>query len=74
MPDTIVLSAELDARLVAELRTLAESEGRQVASVIEQALTEFLDRRQQPQARPHVLEKYRESLATFGPLYERLAR
>ena len=74
MADRITFAAEFDPDLLDAARALAEREGRDVGSVIEEALANLLKARGTGKGRPHVMAAYEESLKTFGPLYERLAR
>ena len=74
MSKRVGFSAELDFEIFGVVQALAASEGKPVESLVEQAVIEFLHRRQGGSVSSNVMAKYRESLETFGPLYERLAR
>ncbi len=74
MADRIKFATQLDAELVDALRGLAQNEGRQIQSVIEEALNDLLEKRRHSQPRRHVMAQYEASVRSFGPLYERLAR
>lgn len=74
MADRMKFATQLDPELLAAVRALAKGEGRQIQSVIEEALADLLEKRRQGQPRRHVLAQYEASVRSFGPLYERLAR
>ncbi len=73
MADRIKFATQLDPELLAAVRGLAQTEGRQIQSVIEEALTDLIEKRRRTRPRRHVLDQYEASLRRFGPLYERLA-
>ena len=74
MADRVKFATQLDAELIDAVRGLAQSEGRQIQSVMEEALADLLEKRRQSQPRRHVMAQYEASVRSFGPLYERLAR
>ena len=65
---------EVDPELLARAIELAKAEGREVDSLIEEALIDLLGRRSDGGLRPEVREAYGESVSEFGPLYKRLAQ
>ena len=67
-------SSQLDAQLLASVRRYAQSNGRQFQSVLEQALTEYLDRHLTDRPRTHVMEALGMSMAEFDVLYQELAK
>ncbi|HTU55335.1 MAG TPA: hypothetical protein VMF62_15330 [Acetobacteraceae bacterium] len=74
MAERMKFATQLDPELLAAVRTLAQDEGRQIQSVIEEALADLLEKRRRGRPRRHVLAQYEASVRSFGPLYERLAR
>ncbi len=74
MADRVKFATQLDAELIDAVRGLAQSEGRQIQSVMEEALADLLEKRRRSQPRRHVMAQYETSVRSFGPLYERLAR
>ncbi len=74
MADRIKFATQLDAELVDAVRGIAQSEGRQIQSVLEEALTDLLEKRRRTEPRRHVMAQYEASVRSFGPLYEHLAR
>lgn len=66
-------ATQVDAELLAVTRQIAESEGRELQSIVEEALLDWVEKRRQVGPRANVLAHYEASLAQFGSLYERLA-
>ena len=67
-------SSQLDPEVLAAAREFAQVNGRQFQSVLEQALSEFLDRHLTNRPRNHVMEALGLSIDEFSELYEKLAQ
>lgn len=67
-------SSQADPKLLAKVRTLADKEGRQFQSIIEDALAEYLERHQNDRPRAHVMEALGLSMKEFDELYKNLAK
>ena len=67
-------ATQVDADLLAKTRAIATREGRQVQSVVEEALADFVEKKSGSKPRAHVMAHYEGSVAQFGPLYDRLAK
>ena len=69
-------ATQVDSSLLESLRSLAKAEGRQIQSVVEDALREHLDAKKGPKnrGREHVMAAYLESTERFSGLYEKLAK
>ena len=67
-------ATQMDADLLRQLREYAKSEGRQIQSVLEEAVQKLLKERQGYQMRPDVMSAYQESLDRYSDLYEALAK
>ena len=67
-------ATQMDAELLRQLRAYAKAEGRQIQSVLEEAVTKLLKDRQGYQMRPDVMAAYQESLDRYTDLYEALAK
>lgn len=67
-------SSQADPTLLAQISELAAKEGRQLQSVLESALSEYLERNQTQKPRAHVMEVFGLSLAEFDELYKKLAK
>ena len=59
--------------LLDEIRSIATTEGREVETVVEEALRAYVEARRQTNPRAHVMAHFHESLERYGPLYRRLA-
>lgn len=67
-------SSQADPKLLAKARSLAEKEGRQFQSILEDALSEYLERHQGVRPRAHVMEALGLSMKEFDELYKDLAK
>ena len=67
-------SSQLDPDLLAKVRGLAREQGRQLQSLLEEALSEYLERNQNQRPRQHVLDAYGLSIQEFDELYKNLAK
>jgi len=67
-------SSQADPKLLAKVRTLADREGRQFQSILEDALSEYLERHQNEPPRAHVMEALGLSMKEFDELYKNLAK
>lgn len=60
-------------RPVLAVRGLAQSEGRRLRSLVDEALADLIDKRKQEKPRAHVMAAYQASHDKFGVLYKKLA-
>lgn len=67
-------ATQMDAVLLEDLRKLANEEGRQLQSLLEEAVSLLIKDRRGYVMRDDVRAAYEESLERFGPLYERLSQ
>jgi len=67
-------ATQMDSEMLSDLRELARKEGRQLQSLVEEAVSGLLEQRRSGKARSHVMKAYRESVEQFRPLYEKLAK
>lgn len=67
-------ASQADPALLAAMRAVAAEEGRQLQAVLEDAMREYLERRQGTVPRADVTEALAASILEFDSLYERLAR
>ena len=67
-------ATQVDGALLADLRGLAQQEGRQIQALIEEAIATLIEQRRQGTARPHVMNAYLKSHARYAPLYKKLAK
>lgn len=67
-------ATQMDAVLLEDLRQLAKEEGRQLQSLLEEAVGLLIKDRRGYVMRNDVRAAYEESLERFDPLYERLSQ
>lgn len=67
-------SSQADPRLLDELRTIAQEEGRQFQAVLEQAVREFVERKRSATPRAQVMAHFQASVEKNRRLGELLAR
>lgn len=67
-------SSQAAPEVLAALRQIAESQGRQFQAVLDEALREYIDRQQKDRPRRHVMAEFASSLAEFDSLYRDLAK
>lgn len=60
--------------VLAALRQIAESQGRQFQVVLDDALRDYIDRQQRERPRRHVMASFASSLDEFDTLYRELAK
>jgi hypothetical protein len=67
------LATKIDSDVLASLRGLAQKEGRNVDTLVEEALRDLIQKHQEPSPRPHVTAAYEASHKKFATLYKKLA-
>lgn len=67
-------SSQASPELLEEMRKVARDEGRHFQSVLEDAMREYLDNREQQRVRPEVMAHYRASVEKNRRLAELLAQ
>ena len=67
-------SSQAAPEVLAALRHIAEAEGREFQAVIDEALREYIERKEQGRPRRQVLESFAESIEEFDGLYRDLAK
>jgi hypothetical protein len=66
-------ATQVNAQILAAVRTLAQSEGRQLQALIDEALADLIEKRKQATPRANVMAAYQASHEKFAPLYKKLA-
>lgn len=74
MPTREKFASQADPELLAEVRAIAAEDGRQLQSVIEDALRSYVASRRGEQPRRAVLEHLEATVAEHRELYRRLAQ
>ena len=62
-------ATQVNAKTLAAVRRLAEKEGRQLQALIDEALTDLLEKRKLGRPRANVMEAYQRSHARYADLY-----
>jgi hypothetical protein len=66
-------ATQVKSEILASMRALAEREGRQLQSLMDEALTDLVEKHNNAKPRPHVMGAYFASHETYGALYKKLA-
>lgn len=66
-------ATQVASDLLAQIKAIAESEGREIQSVVEEALADLVEKKRRSKPRAHVMAHYEASVAQFDHLYKRLA-
>lgn len=67
-------ATQVDAELLNQVRKLAKSEGRQIQTLVDEALADLIEKHKQSRPRPHVMATYQASHGHYADLYEKLAK
>ena len=67
-------ATQVNSEILAQLRTLAEQEGRQLQVLVDEALADLLEKRKQARPRAYVMDAYSTSHEKYAPLYKKLAQ
>lgn len=67
-------AAQVNAEILAAIRGIAESEGRQLQVLVEEALGDLIEKRKISLSRTHVMNAYLASHEKYGALYKKLAK
>jgi hypothetical protein len=66
-------ATQVDSELLLALRNLADREGRQLQVLVEEALTDLIEKRSKAKPRGHVMAEYLASHHRYASLYKKLA-
>ena len=67
-------ATQMDEFLLEELRAFAKSDGRQIQTVLETAVAEYLQRERKATMRPKVAKAFEYSLRKYPKTYEMLSK
>ena len=67
-------TVKVDAKTLAAARRLAKRERRQLQELVDEALTDLVEKRRLDSPRTHVMDAYQGSHARYGELYKKLAQ
>jgi hypothetical protein len=66
-------ATQVNTEILSAVRSLAEKEGRQLQVLVEEALTDLIEKRKKATPRAHVMGAYLASHEKYGSLYKKLA-
>jgi hypothetical protein len=67
-------ATQVDSALLADLRSLAKSEGRQLQSLVEEAIGNLLQQRSGAAVDLDILRAYQSTVERYASVYEKLAK
>ena len=67
-------ATQVDPKLLASVRRLAQHEGRRLQALVEEALEDLIEKRKQARPRSQVMAAYQSSHERYAELYQKLAR
>ena len=73
-PQKVKFATQADPELLAALRQIAGHEGRQLQSLVDEALREYVERKQGKAPRKHIMQALQASLGQFDALYRELSK
>jgi hypothetical protein len=66
-------ATQVDSDILSAVRALAQEEGRQLQVLVDEALSDLIEKRKNTRPRPHVMGAYHASHEKYGSLYKKLA-
>ena len=66
-------ATQVNSEILTAVRRLAQSEGRQLQALVDEALADLIEKHKNAKPRPHVMGAYLASHEKYGPLYKKLA-
>ncbi|MFT9180443.1 MAG: hypothetical protein ABF508_09275 [Zymomonas mobilis] len=66
-------ATQVDMEILNTVRNLAQNEGRQIQSLVEEALSDLIEKRRLNKPRSRVMNIYQTSHKNFATLYKKLA-
>ena len=67
-------ATQVNSEILVAVRAIAESEGRQIQALVDEALGDLIEKRKNAKPRAHVLGAYLASHEKYSELYKKLAR
>jgi hypothetical protein len=67
-------ATQVTPEILAEVRALAHSEGRQLQALVDEALSDLIEKRKNTRPRAHVMNAYQASHDKYAELYQKLAK
>lgn len=66
-------ATQVDSDILTAVRGLAQKEGRQLQALVDEALSDLIEKHKQARPRPHVIGAYLASHERYGSVYKKLA-
>ena len=66
-------ATQVNSEILTAVRALADTEGRQLQALVDEALADLLEKRKKATPRAHVMGAYLASHEKYAPLYKKLA-
>ena len=66
-------ATQVNSEILSAVRVLAETEGRQLQALVDEAFADLIEKRKNAKPRPHVMGAYLASHEKYGALYKKLA-
>ena len=67
-------ATQVNSEILTAVRALAQKEGRQLQALVDEALSDLIEKRKNTRPRPEVMAAYLGSHEKFGELYKKLAK
>ncbi len=64
---------KVNPEILSAVKAIAQSEGRELPALVDEALADLIEKRTGGRPRTHVLTAYQTSHEAFAPLYKKLA-
>ena len=69
----VKFATQVNSEVLAAIRDLARSEGRQLQALVDEAFVDLIEKRKGSRPRDHVMAVYQASHEKYAPLYKKLA-
>ena len=66
-------ATQVNSEILSAVRTLAETEGRQLQALVDEAFADLIEKRKHAKPRAHVMGAYLASVEKYDALYTKLA-
>jgi hypothetical protein len=66
-------ATQVTSDILAEVRAIAQSEGRQLQALVDEALADLIEKRKNTRPRAHVMAAYHAAHEHYAALFRRLA-
>ena len=67
-------ATQVNSEILSNIRAIAQSEGRQIQALINEALADLIEKRKNTHPRASVMAAYQSSHTQFSELYKKLAQ